>query len=107
MEQLNRRTKNECARSAGLLAMHALPARSYPGITQRASDPLPPPSGERVPLTELSNVVAYVCRRSHDEDRHHVQFVPQTNLPGFRVGIDQDGSVRRMSGGSSIVPAFG
>jgi hypothetical protein len=54
--------------------MHALPARSYPGITQRAPDPLPPPSGERAPLTELSNVVAYVCRRSHDEDRHHVQF---------------------------------
>jgi len=42
-------------------------------------------------------------------------FVPQTDLPGFRVGlpedlpgfrINQDGSVRRMSGGSSNVPAF-
>ena len=43
-------------------------------------------------------------------------FVPQTDLPGFRVGlpedlpgfrIDQDGSVRRRPGSSFNVPAFG
>jgi hypothetical protein len=32
-----------------LPAMHALPAHSYPGVTQRASYPLPPLSGEERP----------------------------------------------------------
>jgi hypothetical protein len=39
--------------------------------------------GGRTPLTELSNVVAYLCRHSPIEDRHHVQIRTQYRRARF------------------------
>ena len=60
-----------CDDSETPATMHALHASEFPGPYTVRKNYLARRDGATWRLTELSNVVAYTCRHSRTEDRHH------------------------------------